>query len=399
MFRSVSRRPAASAQYRAVATSFFFLGFHVGVWAVQLPEVAAALRLSPGPLGVALAVSAVAGLGTLFAGGVLADRLGRRLVLVLGFGGTATAFALLSLVDSYRHLVAVLVLYGLFVSFIDLGVNTVGADFEHAHERRVMTGLHANFSAGAVVASLATAVALWAGVSFRLIYVGLAVILLTTAIAWLRASLPHRAPHDPKSTDGHATGRVWHVPGVAFAIAMLVVAFFADGALDSFLGVFLTQVLSSGVLLSGIGIASFHLANLIGLTASSQALARWGERRVITAVGILSSIGIAVSVTTDSAVVAIIGLLVVGLTTAPIAPSALSLAGRSAPGRSGQAVALTTAGGYGAFIIAPAIVGGLAALTSLRVGLGFLILTMLAVAVLGTRWPPAAKGGSQHPSR
>jgi MFS family permease len=65
---------------------------------------------------------------TLFAGRRLADRLGRRPVLLLGLGGTALAYALLSLVGGLGSLVAVLVLYGLFVSFVDLGANTVGAD-------------------------------------------------------------------------------------------------------------------------------------------------------------------------------------------------------------------------------------------------------------------------------
>ena len=65
----------------------------------------------------------------------------------------------------------------------------------------------------------------------------------------------------------------------------------------------------------------------------------------------------------------------------------LSLAGRSAPGRSGQAVAATTAAGYGAFIVSPLTIGLLAQATSLRVALGLLILTSLAISGLATRWP------------
>ena len=38
---------------------------------------------------------------------------------------------------------------------------------------------------------------------------------------------------------------------------------------------------------------------------------------------------------------------------APVVAATLSLAGRSAPGRSGQAVATTTAAGYGSFILSP----------------------------------------------
>lgn len=385
---AVFNRSSARHQYRAVLVSFVALGLHVGVWAVQLAELVTALTLSPGSLGLAITISAIAGLVTLFAGGLLADRLGRRPVMLVGFGGTAAAFSLLSQVRSFGQLVAVIVLYGLCVSFIDLGVNTIGADLEHAHGRPVMTRLHAGFSAGAAIGALGTAVALHQAVSFRLVYLVLAAVLAAAAVGWLRGPLPHQASSKPVDLACPKTSRaVWRIPGVAFAITVLAVAFFTDGALESFLAIYLTQALGSGILLSGIGIAAFHLATLLGLLIATRTLARWGERRTVAGAGLLSAVGIAVAVTTDSVLVAILGLLIVGLTNAPIAPTALSLAGRSAPGRSGQAVALTTAGGYGAFIISPALVGGVADLTSLRTGLALLVITMVIVMILGLRWP------------
>ena len=72
---------------------------------------------------------------------------------------------------------------------------------------------------------------------------------------------------------------------------------------------------------------------------------------------------------------------------APVVPATLSLAGRSAPGRSGQAVATTTAAGYGSFILSPLTIGLIAQATSLRLALGLLVLTSLAIAGLATRWP------------
>jgi hypothetical protein len=56
------------------ASLFGLLGFHVGVWAVQLAPLSAGLGLDPAALGTALTVAAAGGLVTLFAGGTLADR-------------------------------------------------------------------------------------------------------------------------------------------------------------------------------------------------------------------------------------------------------------------------------------------------------------------------------------
>jgi MFS family permease len=85
------------AHYLFAASLFGLLGFHVGVWAVQLAALSAGLHLDPAALGAAVTVAAAAGLVSLFAGGTLADRVGRRPVLVIGLAGTGTAFVLIAL--------------------------------------------------------------------------------------------------------------------------------------------------------------------------------------------------------------------------------------------------------------------------------------------------------------
>ena len=120
------------------------------------------------------------------------------------------------------------------------------------------------------------------------------------------------------------------------------------------------------------------------------ALADRADRRPVLAIGfagtgLLAAAGLLITVTVPAG--AIGGLLLVGFAIAPVVPVTLSLAGRSAPGRPGQAVATTTAAGYSAFIISPLTIGLLAQATSLRLALALLILTSLAIAALATRWP------------
>ena len=175
-----------------------------------------------------------------------------------------------------------------------------------------------------------------------------------------------------------------------FAIALISVTFFGDGALESFLSSYLQRTLAGGVLLSGIGIGSYHFASLLGRLTATAALRRFGERRVVTAAGLLAATGLLTAVMAPDAAGAIGGLLLVGFAIAPVVPTTLSLAGRSAPGRSGQAVATTTAAGYGSFILSPLTIGLIAQATSLRLALGLLVLTSLGIAGLATRWPGSA---------
>ena len=227
------------AHYLFAAGLFGILGFHVGVWAVQLAPLAAGIGLDPAALGGTVTVAAAAGLVTLFVGGRLADRVGRRPVLVIGFAGTGTgtAFALLALAGRFAVLVPVVMLYGLAISFVDLGANTVGSAYEQAYRVTAMTGLHAWFSAGALTGAIGSAAALRAGLSYRDVYLALAVVmaagLLTTLLAGIPAPAGPAGPApdgQPPRTDGT---RVWRVPAVLFAIALISVTFFGDGALEA----------------------------------------------------------------------------------------------------------------------------------------------------------------------
>jgi MFS family permease len=384
------------AHYLFAASLFGLLGFHVGVWAVQLAPLSAGLRLDPAALGAALTVAAAAGLVTLFAGGTLADRVGRRPVPVIGFAGTGTAFALMALAGSFATLIPAVLIYGLSVSFVDLGANTVGSAYEQAYAATAMTGLHAWFSAGALAGAIGSATALSAGASYRAVYLALAAVMAAGLVAALLAAIPAPPAAAPGRLPPRRAGQaVWRIPAVLFAIALISVTFFGDGALESFLSSYLQRTLAGGVLLSGLGIGSYHFASLLGRLTATAALRRFGERRVVLAAGLLAAAGLLTAVTAPDAAGAIGGLLLVGFAIAPVVPATLSLAGRSAPGRSGQAVATATAAGYGAFILSPLTIGLIAQATSLRLALALLILTSLGIAGLAARWPGSGQEASE----
>ena len=178
------------------------------MWAVQLAPLSAGLGLDPAALGTALTVAAVGGLVTLFAGGTLADRVGRRPVLVIGFAGTGTAFVLMALAGSFATLIPAVLLYGLSVSFVDLGANTVGSAYEQAYKVTAMTGLHAWFSGGALAGAIGSAAALRAGVGYRGVYLALAVVMAAGLVTALLAAIP--APPGPavgSAVRGRGRGR------------------------------------------------------------------------------------------------------------------------------------------------------------------------------------------------
>jgi fucose permease len=145
--------------------------------------------------------------------------------------------------------------------------------------------------------------------SYRSVYLALAAVMAAGLIAVLLAPIP-APPVSPGTVRGRrpprAGGtRVWQIPAALFAIALISVTFFGDGALESFLSTYLQRTLAGGVLLSGLGIASYHFAPLLGRLTATAALRRFGEQRVVRSAGLLAAAGLLITVTVPAAAGAI----------------------------------------------------------------------------------------------
>ena len=400
------------AHARIAACLFAGLGVQVGAWAVLIPELVDSRGLTPAELGLALAVMAATSIGTLAAAGPLADRVGRRPPAVAGAAGFAASFVLLAAVEEPWALWPTVALFGVASGCLDLAANAVGSDYERAHGVRAMVGLHAGFSgaaaAGALLAGAVGPDAYW-------IVAGLYVVL--TAAAATAPLPPHEtaepflgAPHEtaaaaahdpgvgaahhPGVGAAHETGEagggrldVLRIPAVAVAVGLVTLCFFGDGAIEGYEALFLRDALESGALLTREALASFHAASTIGRLVFARAT---DERRTLTIAGLLASAAMAVVVAAQAPALAAAGLLVVGFALSPIIPTALSIAGRSAPGRSATAVSLVTTVGYSAFVLGPPAVGALASVTSLRTALVPVVASTAAIALLARRVGSAA---------
>jgi MFS family permease len=355
---------------RIAAGVFAALGLQVGIWAVLIPHLVVSRGLSPAALGGALALMSATSIGALAAAGPLADRAGRRPLAVAGSAGFALSFALLAGVEAAAVLWPTVALYGVASGCLDLAANAIGSDHERAHGERAMVRLHAGFSAAAAVGALA------AGAAGSAMYWVAAGLYAALALALTVVPLP---PHVTGPPEAGGRLALLRVPAIVLALAIVTLCFFGDGAIEGYAALFLRDVLAAGGLATGAAFAAYHGASLIGRLLTARVA---DERWVVAAAGLLAAAGMAVVVAAGSPAAAAAGLLVVGFALAPIVPTALSLAGRSAPGRSATAVSLVTTVGYSAFVAGPPLVGALAGLTSLRAALAPVVATTAAIAVL-----------------
>ena len=237
-----------------------------------------------------------------------------------------------------------------------------------------MVRLHAGFSGAAAAGALI------AGAVGPDTYWILAALYLALALGAGFAPLP---PHEEAGHEAEGGRlRLLKVPAIATAVCLVTLCFFGDGAIEGYAALFLRDVLESGALLTGVALAAFHTASLIGRLIFSRS---GDERLVLTVAGVLASAAMAAVVLASTPAVAAAGLLVVGFALAPVVPTALSIAGRSAPGRSATAVSLVTTVGYSAFVLGPPAVGALAGVTSLRTALIPVVASTAMIALLARR--------------
>ena len=391
-------QPSDDTRWWKTGASFLAGGTRVQVTAHRTSSGRPVIKVEPpAELGAVLAVMAATVIGSIAAAGLLADRIGRRPLAVLGAAAFAASFALLAAVEDPAALWPTVALYGVASGFLDLAANAVGSDYERAHDVRAMVRLHAAFSAAAAVG------ALMAGAvgpdTYWIVAAAYVVLAAATIVAPLpphevehaAAGAPHEssvaagAAHESSTTSARVPGgrlALLRVPAIAVAVGLVTLCFFGDGAIEGYAALFLRDVLESGALLTGVALAAFHTASLTGRLVFSRPA---DERLVLTVAGLLASAAMAVVVVARSPALAAAGLLVVGFALAPIVPTALSLAGRSAPGRSATAVSLVTTIGYSAFVLGPPAVGALAGVTSLRTALVPVVASTAAIALLA-RW-------------
>ena len=194
---------AAQASVSAV-----FLGV-----AVLAPQLRAQYGLTLGQVGVLLAATSVGMTPTLLLWGLLADRVGERIVLPVGLGAAAIVLAPAGFASGYFGLVALLVAAGAFGASVNAASGRAVMHWFPRAERGLALGIRqANVPIGGLFAALALpALASWKGLGAA--FVALAVALAFGALAGLvllrdpvSAVAPRRVPSRPLRD-----GSVWRL--------------------------------------------------------------------------------------------------------------------------------------------------------------------------------------------
>lgn len=356
----------------------------------RIPDLQAKLGVGPGELSIALlGLPAATIFAVPFAGGLI-SRFGARQMLTLALPLTTLSIALPGWSFDVVTLFATLFVIGLTYPVVDIAMNVEADRIERGGGRRIMSTCHGCWSIGAVAGGLVATGFLRLGVptSWHLLIVALAILPLALLI-------PRALPEVGRSP---ATGRL------AFTIpsrGILGLCFFLFGTLTvevtarSWGAVYVSDVIEAAPVYAGLVYSAFALAMAVGRFAGDALVDRFGPVLVARASCLVAFAGLTLVVFAGSPVEVVIGFAMAGIGVATGFP----LSATAAAGRGDRPPAVNVASlqvvGVGAFLFTPPLVGGLAELAGLRVGIAIVLPMILASLILAGELTRKA-GSGEH---
>ncbi len=365
----------------SVAAIFALNGVATGTFTVRIPSVQARLGLSDGELAVALFMPSIAGAVTLLYASRIMDRFSGRTLARCLLGVWLVCPLLPVVVPNFAALCAALLVYGAVAGLLDVVMNVQGLAVERSLGRPLMSGFHGMWSLGALGgAGLGTASA-YAGLG-AVAHVGLVMaVLVLVALVAGRSLLPGDAATDARGERGARAalprGPVLRIGLVGFC------AMFVEVGVASWCGVYLSKVTSAAPGTSALAYTLFLLTVAGCRLGGDLVIHRWGAQRTVRLASGVGLVGGVLVIVAPGASATTLGFGLLGAGVALVVPMSIASAGRAGR-RSGHSVSGVSTLTYGAGMLAPTVLGAVAAWTNLRVSL--LLATCLVVAMgIGSR--------------
>ncbi len=358
-------------------TFFFVAGLPTGSWFVRIPTVQDRLHLSDGLLGVALLGMAIGSLLAMPSTGWLIARWGSRRVASTAAMVLCLTISLPALAPTLPLVVAALALIGAANGILDVAMNAQAVVVERRYGRAIMSTFHGVFSIGGLVGGASAGLIASAGIppAPHLFVVGVISAMLIVIAA--RFLLPATVD---VGTDGPAFAR----PSRALA-GLGIVGFcvlLSEGAVADWSAVYLRNTLGTGAGFAAIGFSAFSLTMTAGRLAGDWLTARLGPVAIIRGGGAIVAAGLGLGLLIGTPIAALIGFACVGVGLAASFPVVLSAAGRTPDLSPGTAIAAVATAGYTGFLAGPPLIGFVAEVTGLRVGLGAVVVLGLVMLLL-----------------
>ncbi|PPS71526.1 MFS transporter [Streptomyces sp. 46] len=367
-----------------VATYVYFVlyGTLLGTWVVNIPAIEERVGISHAALGGLLVVLGLGAFLGMQVAGPLTDRLGTRVVVPAGGVLCGATLFLPGLAHDPWTLAGALLVFGLCNGCLDVSMNAHAVHVEKAYGRPVMSGFHATFSVGGVLAALAGAGAASAGWHPAAGMAAMGAVGVVTALASARALLPaapavegpgpaEETGTSPAAERGGTTGRVWLLALLALMVML------CEGAANDWSALHMRDVLGASAGTAAFAYGTFAAAMTVGRLLADRLAARFGSPAILRHGAVMAAVGITLVVLGPWLWAVFTGWALFGLGLSGTVPQLFSAAGHADPAAAGANVSRVAGLGYVGMLAGPAVIGWLTHVVALNHT--FVLLALLCV--------------------
>jgi fucose permease len=364
---------------------FFVAGMAYASWGVHVPTVRDKFHLNPAWLSFALFALTAGSIAAMTVNAKWVARVGTRQAVLGGGILLSASTALILVAPTYWLLLVVLAAFGIGLATLDVAMNAEASAVETALGRPIMSSLHGMFSVGGMAGAAAGGLALSHGMAPAL---HLAIVAAVSAAVLGIASpsvLPHVPPHIEHAHGEAARASRWRSP-VLWALGVVaLIALIAEGAMYDWATVYMRDVVHATPALASAGYAAFSGAMATGRFAGDAVRARFGAAQLVLASATLACAGMVGALVLPYPLAALTGFAMMGLGLANMMPVLFAAAMRVKGIHAAEGLAHVAGVAYVGLLIGPVMIGGVAQVTNLPIGLSVVALCAALVAVIGPR--------------
>jgi MFS family permease len=385
---------------QAALAGFASIGAGFGSYAAAIPDLKTLLDITESQLGLALFFGALGAVTSMSASATLMARFGtgRRFIsLIMVF--LSLAFFALRYADDLTGLGFAMFCVGLCTGFLDVVVNARISQLEARTGQHLMSLCHGTFSLAYAIAAILTGIARELGaVPEQIFSIAAVVVAILAFVALGGPKLPAGSEDANEPEKGRAP-----LPVAVFLLgALILIAFFAENATETWSALHVEQTLGGGAAEGAMGPAMLGLTMAIGRFSGQALSKRFGLISLMTAFSCLAATGAYIAAFAPTPLVAYLGFAGLGLGISTLAPLGFALGGQYlTEAQRPRGIARMTLIGYMGFFLGPPTLGLFAEWFGLRAAFAIVATSLLVLPTLlrMLNMPSASQDGpSEQPS-
>ncbi|HHT64576.1 MAG: MFS transporter [Caldicoprobacterales bacterium] len=378
---------------------YFLIGLISVVLSPSLPFMIKDFSISLGTAGAVFTAQAGGLFFGVLIGGILADILGKKPLIVLGCLVLGLTMAAIAATSSWYLALLFFVLNGIAGGFLNTLLNIIVVEVSGTRQGAAMNALHGIYGLGSLIGPVAVGLVLTWQFGWRLAFYG-------SAVLWILYLLFVLSLSSPDTEKKAAAAGIKEIPVRSFLfhpvfLLLFLVSFIYNGSATSLVGwinTHLNEMQFSAILGSSM-VTIFYIGLTLGRFLCGYFSDRVGFSLTILVCSLGSLLFYPLGIYFSQPVLISIGVFLSGFFFSGLFPTALAYANRLFPSSTGTITGtLSTAMSLGAMII-PWLVGLLADGAGFQAGLslGYALLFILAAAAIRLYVLEKKKTGSSIP--